>query len=117
MATTRTRSRGRFLTLTPTDGWALSNDPGRAGQITGIALTNKDATLNTTSVDTLGVYTVSVKGVDGGGNSAVAVGDNIYYVDADTPKLSKKATGVYFGKALGALGTGSTGNIDVRLGS
>lgn len=117
MATTRTRSRGRFLTLTPTDGWALSNDPGRAGQITGIALTNKDATLGTTSVDTLGVYTVSVKGIDNGGNSAVIVGDIIYYVDGDTPKLSKKVTGgVYFGKALGALGSGSTGNIDVRLG-
>jgi hypothetical protein len=116
MATTRTRSRGRFLTLTPTDGWALSNDPGRAGQITGIALTNKDATLGTTSVDTLGVYLVSVKGIDGGGNSAVGVGDIIYYVDGDTPKLSKKATGVYFGKSLDTLGAGSTGNLNVRLG-
>lgn len=116
MATTRTRPRGRFLTLTPTDGWALSNDPGRVGNITGVALTNKDATLGTASVDTLGVYLLSVKGIDGGGNSAVAVGDIIYYVDGDTPKLSKKATGVRFGLALGALGSGSTGNIDVRLG-
>jgi|ERR1700733_12309292 len=116
MATTRTRSRGRYLTLTPTDGWALSNDPGVCGQIFGIALTNKDPVLGTTSVDTLGVYTCSVKGIDQSGNSAVAAGDIIYYTAADTPKLSKKNTGVYAGKALGILGSGSTGNIDVRLG-
>ncbi|HEY9337898.1 MAG TPA: capsid cement protein, partial [Kribbella sp.] len=70
----------------------------------------------TTSVDTAGVWNLSVKGVDGSGNSAVAVGDILYYVAADTPKLSKKATGVRYGYAMAAITSGSTATIPVKLG-
>ena len=52
----------------------------------------------------------------GGGNSAVAVGDILYYVNADTPKISKKNTGVRYGYALQTVGSGSTATIRVLLG-
>jgi hypothetical protein len=63
-----------------------------------------------------GVATFSVKGIDGGGSSAVAVGDILYYVNADTPKISKKNTGVRFGYALEAVSSGSTATIRVKIG-
>lgn len=80
--------------------------------LTGIALTDRDSA-NSASVDVDGVYAVSVAAIDGSGNSAVAVGDPIYYVDADTPKLSKKTAGVLFGFALATITSGSTATINV----
>ena len=91
-----------------------SGDPVRYGEATGVALIDEQSD-GVTSVDfTPGnVWEVSVKGVDGSGNSAVAVGDKIYYVDADTPVLSKKATGRLFGFAMGTVGSGATATIKV----
>jgi hypothetical protein len=43
----------------------------------------------------------------------VAAGDAIYYVDADTPKLSKKASGYFFGFAIGTVGSGATATVEV----
>jgi hypothetical protein len=54
-----------------------------------------------------------VKAVNDSGNSAVAVGDEIFYVDADTPKLSKKSSGYKFGIALEAVTSGETATINV----
>lgn len=92
-----------------------SGDPVIVGQIPGVALTSERAD-GTTTLKRNGSATLSVKGVDGSGNSAVAVGDILYYVSADTPKISKKATGVRFGYALGAITSGSTATIEVLLG-
>lgn len=92
-----------------------SGDPVLIGQIPAVATTNERSD-GTTSVDTAGVWSLSVKGVDGGGNSAVAAGDILYYVAADTPKLSKKNTGVRFGYALDAVTSGSTATIRVKVG-
>lgn len=101
-----------------------SGDPVRVGKLTGVAQTAEssgaaaDLTGNPsgyTSVD-FGqrIWSLSVKGVNDGGNSAVAVGDTIYYVDADTPKLSKKQTNqAVFGIALGAITSGATATINV----
>lgn len=91
-----------------------SGDPVRYGEMTGVALVAEDAD-GFTQVDfTPGRgWDLSVKGVDGAGNSAVAVGDKIYYVDADTPPLSKKATGRFFGFANGAVTSGATATIEV----
>lgn len=94
-----------------------SGDPVRFGELTGIALTDEGDGGNA-STDTsvnFGVYvaTHSVRGVDGSGNSAVADGDKIYYVDADTPVLSKKATGRFYGYALAAVSSGATATIEV----
>ena len=91
-----------------------SGDPVRIGEFCGVAVANQQSDGNTV-VRIRGVVTVSVKGVDGAGNSAVAVGDTIYYVDADTPTLSKKTSGVKFGYALGTVAAGGTGTINVLL--
>lgn len=92
----------------------VSGGPVRIGAFCGVAVADKRAD-GKTVVRIRGVVNVSVKGVDGAGNSAVAVGDKLYYVDADTPNLSKKATGTFFGYALGAVASGSTADIDVLL--
>lgn len=93
-----------------------SGDPCVVGQLPGVAETASEATTNRLVMQTVGVYRLSVKGVDGGGNSAVAIGDLIYYVEADTPKLSKKTTGVRFGYALEAVTSGATTTIKVKVG-
>lgn len=94
-----------------------SGDPVRVGEMTGIALTDEgdggNAATDTTVLLGGFVAAFSVKGVDGAGNSAVAVGDKLYYVDADTPPISKKNTGRFFGYAAEAVASGATGTIDV----
>ena len=91
-----------------------SGAPVRYGEMTGVALVDENDD-GETSVDfTPGnVWELSVKGVDGGGNSAVAAGDKLYYVDADSPKLSKKTAGRFFGFAKGTVGSGQTATIEV----
>ena len=91
-----------------------SGDPVRFGELTGVALADEAADSKTVVDFEPGkVWDLSVKGVDGSGNSAVAVGDKLYYVDADTPVLSKKATGRFFGFAMEAITSGSTDTINV----
>jgi hypothetical protein len=94
-----------------------TGDPVRFGEMTGVALTDEGEGGNSATETTVYfgpcVVSVSVKGVDGSGNSAVAVGDMIFYVDADTPKLSKKASGYIFGFALETVNSGSTATIQV----
>jgi predicted RecA/RadA family phage recombinase len=95
----------------------VSGDPVRYGYLTGVALTDEGEGGNIateTSVDfSQGIWDLSCKGVDADGNSAIAVGDAIFYVDADTPKLSKKVAGYFFGIALETVGAGSTDTIHV----
>ncbi len=107
-------SKSRPLTCTD-PATPASGDPVLCGQIPGVALAAED-TAGVTTVACDGVFNLSVKGVDGSGNSAVAAGDAIYYVTADTPKLSKKATGVLFGYALGTVGSSATATIPVEVG-
>jgi hypothetical protein len=61
------------------------------------------------------VYDLSVKAVNDSGNSTVAIGDKLYYVSGDTPKLSKKVSGVFFGYAMEGITAGSTATIEVLL--
>ncbi len=90
-----------------------SGDPVRYGVFTGVALTDERAD-GTTSVDFRErVWDMSVKGLDGSGNSAVVVGDALFYVDADTPVLSKKPAGYLFGFAMEAINSGATATINV----
>lgn len=103
---------GRYLWLNVGVG-VKSGDPVAVGQITGVATIDADADGNAT-VDTQDVYDLSVKGIDAGGNSAVAIGDAIYHVAADNPKLSKKNTGVLFGYALETVAAGGTDTINVK---
>ena len=91
-----------------------SGDPVRYGEATGVALVDEDSG-GYTQVDFEPgrVWDLSVKGVNGSGNSAVAEGDKIYYVDADTPVLSKKDTGRFFGFAMETITSGATDTIKV----
>jgi hypothetical protein len=88
--------------------------PVRVGELAGIALADEDDQ-GITPVTTQGSWTVSVKGVNGGGNTAVAIGDKIYYVDGDTPNCSKKTSGTFLGYAMGAVDSGATATISVAL--
>lgn len=117
MATNEIFDRGQELALVATDPTTpASGDPILVGQIPAVAVAAKDATTGKTPCKMEGVFDLSVKAVDGGGNSAVAVGDIIYYVSADTPKLSKKTSGVRFGYALEAITSGATDTIYVKIG-
>ncbi len=94
-----------------------SGDPVRIGKLTGIAETDENATTGETTVYIgPGVYSLSVKAVDDAGNSAIAKGDRLYYVDADTPALSKKSSGVFFGWAKETVNAGATATIEVIHG-
>lgn len=114
MAKNEVYERGESLLLAVPEG-TVSGDPVVAGSIPGVAMFDRDSA-GKAMVKTTGVFTFSVKGVDGSGNSAVAVGDILYYVSGDTPKISKKATGVRFGYALQTITSGSTATIQVKLG-
>src|SRR5690349_367492 len=107
---------GYQLSVVVTDpATPASGDPVRCGQLTGIALVDEGDGGNESTETTVnfGPYVADhpVKGVDGGGNSAVQKFDPLWYVDADSPKLSKKATGYFYGFALGTVGSGETATI------
>jgi predicted RecA/RadA family phage recombinase len=93
-----------------------SGDPVLVGQIPGVALTKERADGKTT-VKLNGVANLSVKGEGAAGNAAVAVGDILYYEAGQTPPVNKDATnGVRFGYALGAVASGATATIPVKIG-
>jgi predicted RecA/RadA family phage recombinase len=96
------------------DGLVNSGDPCVVGQLPGVAETDAAATTDVIPVLAKGVVSVSVTGTDSGGNSAVAFGDKLY-IDGSTAAITKNNTKVFFGIALGAVTSGATGTIDVRL--
>lgn len=111
---------GRRLAVACSDpATPASGDPVVYGQAPGVALTAEGAD-GLTSVQFEGVANLSVKGVTtAGANSAVAEGDILYYVAANTPKLSKAsgdAGAVRFGYAMGAVTAGATATIPVKIG-
>jgi len=111
MATNRVMEDGRYQSWTVAS--KSSGDPVIYGTMTGVCLTDSDATTNKTTVDMLGMYDLSVEAIDDGGNSAVAVGDAIFYEVGGSPLLNKKSSGVLFGYAIEAITSGSTETINV----
>jgi predicted RecA/RadA family phage recombinase len=105
---------GKKMFLAVTTGYD-SGDPEVIGNLHGVLLTDADSDDNA-AVD-LGpaVYDLSVNAIDAGGNSAVAIGDKLYFTRADTIKLSKKNTGTFFGIALEAITSGSDDTINVLV--
>jgi predicted RecA/RadA family phage recombinase len=92
-----------------------SSNPVRVGELGGVAQTAERAD-GTTSVLFDGVFELSVKGENNAGNSAVAVGDKLYYEDAATPVINKdNVAGHPFGIALAAVNAGATATIRVKL--
>ncbi len=70
---------------------------------------------NKATVQTEGVFDLSVQAVDDDGNSAVSKYDALYYTSGDDPVLSKKSSGKFFGVALETVTSGATSTINVRL--
>ena len=93
----------------------VSEDPVLVGEIVGVALTDYRASDGKATVATRGVFNLSVKGVNDAGNVAVAAGDALYFVSGDTPKISKKKSGAFFGYAMAAVTSGATATIAVLL--
>jgi predicted RecA/RadA family phage recombinase len=116
MATNIIYHPGDAIPVTVSDpATPASGDPVRAGSMPGVAL-NDEESGGTTAVLFDCVADLNVNAVNQAGNSAVAVNDKIYYTDADTIKLSKKNTGYFFGIALEAISSGSSGTINVAVG-
>lgn len=98
----------------------VSGDPVLVGQIPGVALVDEGDGGNATgetSITTVGIWDLNAEAVNNGGNSAIAVGDILYYDSAATIKINKDNTnGVRFGYALETVTSGSSGVIRVKLG-
>ena len=121
MATNRVYKDGEFLpiaaaNLTSDIDPIVSGTPVLLGPIPGVALTDEDDDGDVT-VQFGGVYDFPVKGADGAGNAAVAVGDAVYYDAGATPdELNADDTnGALFGYALEAVASGATTTVRVKL--
>jgi hypothetical protein len=118
MATNRVIPDAKHLSVTCSHPTAPSSgQPCRIGDLTGVALTTEDANGKTTVDVGNTVWKLPVKGANDGGNTAVAPGDALYYVDGDIGSgsgfLSKKISGRFFGIALAVVNSGSTTTIEV----
>lgn len=117
---------GRHLTFTESqlthpdngDGFVNKGDPILVGEnIVGVAFLNATAATDLIPIDTEGIWQLSVVATDQNGNSAVAVGDEIF-INKTTCILSKnydKGSHVRFGFALYAIGAGDTDVIPVKV--
>lgn len=115
MATNLKKDQARYISevAASAPAAATSGDPVVVGQIPGVALTDEGEGGNASgniTVDTGGIYTLSVVGSE----AAVAVGDIVYY-DGDEIN-NDSSNGTRFGYALGAVGSGATVSIDVKIG-
>jgi predicted RecA/RadA family phage recombinase len=117
MATNRVQEVGNRITAvctaptTPTSG-----APVLIGQIPGVALI-AEAADGETVVQTDGVFDLSVEAANNSTGSAVAVGDILYYDGAASVKINKdNVAGVRYGYALGAVTSGATATIPVKIG-
>jgi predicted RecA/RadA family phage recombinase len=114
---------GRVLTFldsqlvkpTHTDGFAHNGDPVVVGTLVGVVVDDSLLAGGSADVSTEGVFNLSVLAKHAGAvNDAVAGGDQIY-IDGATAVLSKDATKIPFGKALGTVGAGLTATIPVMI--
>jgi len=94
---------GLKVSVIPTNGAQTSGAPGRYGGMTGVALNNVLADTTVSMNFGFAVWSLLVDAhVNGGGGSAIAVGDTIFYTDATTnaSHLNKDGLGYFFGYAL-----------------
>lgn len=117
---------GRHLTFTESqlthpehaDGFVDKGDPVVVGEnIVGVAFKSAAAATDLIAIDTEGIWQLSVVATDQNGNSAVAVGDELF-INKTTCIISKnydKGTHVRFGYALYAIGAGETDVIPVKV--
>lgn len=93
-----------------------SGDPVVVGTLVGVVNADSAGASDTIVISTRGVYTISVAGINAGGNVAVALGDQLY-IDPATGAVNKKVANVPFGTALAAVTSGTTAAIPVKLHS
>lgn len=119
MAKNMAFKEGRCLNLAVPEG-TVSGDPVCVGEFCGVALIDRQSD-GAATVDLGGVYNLSVAAIDNSGtegadaDKAVAIGDKIYFASGDTPKLSKRADGTYFGIAYGAITAGETATTPIKI--
>jgi hypothetical protein len=80
------------------------------GNITGVATGDESLTQTYIGVDTGGIYGLAASGVGDDGNSAIAIGDNLYINNATAviSKISNPLTQKFFGRALSTANSAST---------
>jgi hypothetical protein len=117
---------GRHLTFeesvlnhpTHTDGFVEAGDPVVIGEnIIGVAFDEAAAATDLIAIDTEGIWALTCTATDEDGNSAIAVGDELY-INKTTAIISKnpnKNTHAFFGYALTALATGTTDVVAVKV--
>ena len=98
----------------PVASGTVAGDFVVVGLIKGVAQIDRQSD-GTASITREGSHVFTSKGVNASGNSAIAVGDAIYFNSGATPKYNKDAGGVLIGYALSALASGSTGDVEVLL--
>ncbi len=118
MAANRVRGRGRYLSVGVGSG-LTSGAPTSIGQIPGVCVIDAGpSSAYIATIDTEGIYNLAVKGAGDGDSvgTAVVIGDIVYW-DATAGHLNVDATdGVRFGYALGAVDSGATTTIPVKIG-
>lgn len=116
---------GRHVTLlesylthpTHADGFVDKGDPVCWGNGVGVAFVSAAAATDYVAVDTEGIWFLNVTATNAAGNSAVAIGNEIY-INKTTCILSKDSTPgthQFFGNALSTLATGTTGVVAVKV--
>jgi hypothetical protein len=117
---------GRHLTFSEsqlthpshTDGYVDKGDPVLVGEnIVGVAFKSAAAATDLIAIDTEGIWQLSVVATDEDGNSAVAVGDELF-INKTTCIISKnsdKGSHQRFGYALYPITSGDTDVIPVKV--
>lgn len=121
MATNRLYAQGN-RTLPPmgvtaqnkTGSAGLSGEPVVIGQIPGVLLSNADS-LGNGVVQRDGIFSLSVKGENSGGNAAITLGAKLYF-DSAKAVLNGDTGKVFFGYALQGVSSGATATIPVQVG-
>jgi len=105
---------GKILYL-PTVTGAKSGEPYVVGSyMPCVLLTDAGTDPFMATVQTEGVFKLSCRAHDGSGNSAISVGDSLFWTDKDTA-LDKDSSEDFFGIALEAVDAGATATINVLL--
>lgn len=91
-----------------------SGDPVLCGQIPGVAAIDADST-GAGIMFKDGIFNLSVKGENSGGNAAIAEGAILYF-DSAKSALNADTGKVRFGYALKGVSSGATATIPVQVG-
>lgn len=106
---------GTRIDYTNDTGSAIkSGDAVMIGNIPGVATVDiADGEVGVVEIASVPVYKLDVKGEDGTGNHAVAIGDKVY-MDSGVLNIDS-ANGTLYGYALEAVVSGATTEIKVAL--